>query len=376
MIPPLGPRMSRARPFLPLLAVAITAIGIAYIHSASWDGRAGAYKPFAATQVKWLAIALGAFFATLAIPYPRIERHAYVLYGFALCLLAGLPLFGAYANGARAWYQWGSVKLQPSELTKLALIASVAKLLMYRRDLETWRGFAAPFVLAGPAIGLILAQPDLGTTMVFLPTLFAMLFVAGARPRHIAAVFAAGAALAPLAYHFVLRGHARQRIDVYLDILRGQILKDADGAGYQAFRSLVGIGSGGLSGFGWGRGPQTQLHLLPDNHTDFIFAVIGEEGGFVVAATVLLLELLLVIGCLEVAWRTREPFGRLVATGVAALFAGQVLVNAGMTVGLVPITGITLPFVSYGGSSLLTCFVALGLVVNVGMEKVPELGGR
>ncbi len=361
--------LRRFRLHLPVLALAATAIGIAYIRSASYDANAGAFRDLATVQVKWAAIAFGGFVAAAAVPYTRIERHAYLLYGAALALLAGLPFFGVLANGARSWYQWGSVKLQPSEPAKIALIVAAAKLLMYRKDVATWRGFAAPFVLAAPALALVLLQPDLGTTLVFLPTLLAMVFAAGARPLHFATLLGGAAAALPLAYRFLLAPHQRRRIDIFLDPEL-----DRTGAGYQAFQARLAIGSGGLWGHGWGEGPQTQLHTLPDNHTDFIFAVVAEEGGFIMAAALLAILLALVLACLEVAWRTREPFGRLVAVGVAAMLGGQAFVNAGMNVGLVPITGITLPFVSYGGSSLLTCFLALGLVANVGMRPVPELG--
>lgn len=375
--------LRRVRLFLPLLAVAIAAIGIAYISSASYDAKNGAFRPYARQQAVWLGVSLAGFAAALVVPYPRIERHAYILYGAGLALLAGLPFFGSMRGGARSWYNWGPVAFEPSEVAKLALVAATAKLLMYRRDLHTWRGFAAPFVLAAPALALILKQPDLGTTMITTGMLFAMLFAAGARLRHLAIVFGAAALALPLVYHaaraseqgfvakYILKPHQMKRIDMFLNPLA-----DVRSAGYQAYQSLLSVGSGGLAGQGWGEGPQTQLHALPENHTDFIFAVVGEEGGFLAATLLLGLLFLLAVGCLEVAWRTREPFGRLVATGVAALFVGQVFVNAGMTVGLVPITGITLPFVSYGGSSLLTCFVALGLVVNVGMQKVPELGAQ
>jgi rod shape-determining protein RodA len=368
-------RLRRFRLHLPLLALAVLAIGLVFIHSAAWDANAGTYKSFARDQVKWAGIGLAGFLAAVAIPYRHLERHAYLAYGVALALLLGLPVFGAEdTNGARSWYELRGVKFQPSEPMKIALIAAIAKLLMFRKDLATWGGLRATFLLAAPPLALVLAQNDLGTILVFFPAIFAMLFVAGARLRHFAAIGAAAAIALPLAYRFLLKGYQKKRIDVFLSIFRG-VDFEPRGAGYHAFHSRLAIGSGGLTGHGLGEGPETQLHTLPDNHTDFIFAVIGEEGGFLACALVLALLLTLVLSCLEVAWRTREPFGRLLVTGIAAFLAGQVFVNAGMTVGLVPITGITLPFVSYGGSSLLTCFLALGLVVNVGMRPVPELGG-
>ena len=354
---------------VPLAALAAAAIGCLYIHSASFEPRTGEHRPFARAQAIWLAVAVAGFAAAAAIPYSRFERHAYLLYGAGVALLAGLPFFGSLANGARAWYQVGSAKVQPSEFMKIALILATAKLLMYRKDVCRGRGFLMPFLVAAPPIALILLQPDLGTALVFFPMLLAMLFVAGARLWHFAALFGAVAAAGAIA--FFVRGldqYQRLRILVFLDPER-----DPLGAGFQALQSRIAVGSGGLFGQGLGEGSQTQLHFVPDSHTDFIFAVIAEEGGLFVAATVLLLLLAITLGCLGAAFRIREPFGRLVAVGVAALLAGEVLVNCGMTIGLVPIAGIALPFVSYGGSSLLTSFVALGLVANVEARAAPTL---
>ena len=223
--------------------------------------------------------------------------------------------------------------------------------------------------MAGPPLGLILLEPDLGTVLVFGPALLAMLFVAGASPRKLAALVGGGAAAGVAAFFLVLSRYQRERILVFLDPER-----DPRGAGFQTLQSRIAVGSGGLSGAGWGEGTQTQLHVLPEAHTDFIFSVVAEEGGFLAATLLLLLWLALLLVCLDVAWRTREPFGRLVAVGIASIFAGQVFVNCGMTVGLMPVTGITLPLVSYGGSSLLTSFLALGLVANIALHPVAVLG--
>jgi rod shape determining protein RodA len=344
-----------------IAALVLIAIGVAYIRSAS------AEKGHAFAQTLWLGVAAAGFAAAAFIPYSRFERAAYVLYGAALLLLAGLPFAGQLVNGARSWYQLGPAKLQPSELMKIALILAIARWLMYRADRKTLRGFLSPLILVLPPLVLILKQPDFGTTMVFIPVIVAMLFAGGARLRYFGA--AAGLALvaAPLVWR-VLKPYQRERVLVFLDPAR-----DPMGAGFQSMQSLTAIGSGGVTGKGYGEGTQTQLHYLPDSHTDFIFAVVAEEGGLLQAGLVLALFLAVVLGCLEVAHRTREPFGRLVAVGVAALFAGQAAVNCAMAMGLAPVTGITLPFLSYGGSSLLTSFIALGLVANVAVRQEPVL---
>jgi rod shape determining protein RodA len=278
------------------------------------------------------------------------------------------------------------VKFEPSETMKLALIAATARLLKHRKDLRTWRGFCAPFLLAALPLALILSQPDLGSTMILSAAVLAMVFAAGARLRHFAVAFGPLVVGFPLVYRFALKAHQQRRIDTFLGAFDGlqrplEMLgfhptPDVRHAGYQLAQAMNAIGSGGMWGQGWCEGAQTQLHAVPEAHTDFIFSVIGEEGGFVMTFLTVTVLFAVVLGCLETAWRTREPFGRFLAVGFGALFAAQVVVNAGMTIGLAPVTGITLPFVSYGGSSLLTCFIALGLVNGVGMRHVHELGSQ
>ncbi len=364
-----APDLRKFRFEIPILAVAIVAVGIVFIHSASFDAKLGTFKPYGTTQAKWLAISLLGFLGALAIPYQKIERHAWVLYGVSLALLFGVHFFGQFANGARSWYQFGDrVKFQPSEIAKIALICVVAKTLMHRKDLGSWGPFGAVAAVAGPALGSVALEPDHGTVLVFLPVLAAMLFVAGASLRRLGALAGAGAAAGVAAFFFAFEKYQRDRILVFL-----QPEIDAAGRGYHTLQSRIAVGAGGAFGAGLGQGSQTQLHVLPEAHTDFIFSVVAEEGGFVAVALLLLLQLALLLACLDVAWRTREPFGRLVAVGVASLFAGQIAVNCGMTIGLAPVTGITLPLVSYGGSSLLTCFLALGLVANIAMHPVPVL---
>ena len=342
---------------LPILALVATAIGVAYVHSASWSPALGEYLPYGRMQALWTLVALGGFVVAARLPRRWWERYAEVAYVGIVVLLAGLPFVGLLVNGARAWYRFGPVKLQPAELLKVVLVVAIAKSLSSSKGVRSFSGFVKPFGLAALPLSLVLLQPDLGTVLVFFPAIFCMLFVAGARLRYFVIVAVIVMAAAPAVYFLKLKPYQRDRIAVFLDPTL-----DPMGAGFQAIQSRIAIGAGGAGGAGWGQGSQTQLNYLPDSHTDFIFAVVAEEGGFTVAGGLLLILGLVIVCGLGVAYRARDPFARLVATGICCLFAGQMMVNVGMTMGLMPVTGVTLPFVSYGGSSLLSSYVALGVV--------------
>ena len=222
-------------------------------------------------------------------------------------------------------------------------------------------------------MGLIVLQPDLGTAALLLPVLFAVLFVAGARRRHLFAV--AGLILVGGVICFLMlpkHDYRRQRVATFL---RQNLLTEEErlASGYQLEQSKIAVGSGGLRGKGWGKGTQNRLNYLPERHTDFIFAVIAEEGGFIAAAFLLLIYFLLFTSALSIAGRTRDSSGRVFVVGAVALLFTQVFINAGMTMGLAPITGLTLPLVSYGGSSLLSSMIALGLIFNIGMRRIRVL---
>jgi len=268
---------------------------------------------------------------------------------------------------------------------------------MYRKNLNSWSALVPPFLLTLFPMVFIIVQPDLGTALIFLPILFGMLYSAGARVKHLILLIAAGIILVPLVCRSpLLADYQRERITSFMQQipsleekartlrLEGNIemaekmeKKARDlkrGTGYQQYFSQVSIGSGGLLGKGLTSGPQNRLNYLPERHTDFIFAIVGEEWGFLGCGMILFLYLLMIAIILGVARRTREPFGRYLCSGVAVLFATQVFVNTGVSVGLLPIAGLTLPFLSYGGSSLLSFFIALGLVLDVGARRVRVFG--
>ncbi|MBI4577307.1 MAG: rod shape-determining protein RodA [Planctomycetes bacterium] len=346
-----------------LPAMALAALGLAFIHSASSRADTGEGAGFAGRQACWLA-AGGLVFAALAwTDYRHLARWAYAVYVTSLAALLAVGPLGSSIHGAQRWIEMGAYNLQPSEPAKLAVAMVLARYLMYREPPGRARALVVPFLLAALPMGLVLRQPDLGTAMVFVPVLVSTLYLAGARAAHLAGAVALAAAALPAVWTWGLRDYQRRRFLAFLDPEGPDYyLRE----GYQIVQSRIAVGHGGTWGTGYGTGTQTQWNFLPERHTDFIFAVLGEEWGFAGVCLVLLLLALLLAGCAQVALSTREPFGRLVVGGVLVLVATQAVINTGMTVGLMPVTGLTLPLVSYGGSSVLTTCAALGLVASVG----------
>jgi len=351
--------------------VGLSALGIAFIHSATSAGSEGVaamsparmLSPLAWRQAQWLLVSLAAFTVVVALDYSLWRRWSYVLYALTLIALIVLLERGTTRGGSQRWFRVGPFTVQPSEFMKVAVILALARYLMFRKNYRRLAGLAYPFLFALAPMLLILKQPDLGTSLVFLPVLFAMLYVAGARPKHLGAVVAAGFACAPLVWFGYMSARQKARVTAFLNPRA-----DPSGDGYQLIESLIAIGTGGLTGKGYMQGSQNLLRKVPAGHTDFIFAAVCEEWGFIGGALVIGLYVVLFYSMCRMAARTREPFGRLVVVGSATMLAFQAVVNVGMTVRLCPITGITLPFVSYGGSSLLTCFVVSGLVFGIGLR--------
>jgi len=352
-------------------ALVICLIGITFIWSASFrviqqtgDWRATS-QPI--RQTIFLGVSIVAFIVLLMVPYTRLMRLSYPLYLMGILMLAGLFLHPTIKDVHR-WYNLRLMLFQPSEFMKVILIMTLARYLMYRENYRTLRGLIGPFVLTLAPLILVVRQPDLGTALVFLPILFSLLYVAGARKQHLIAAIIVGLALLPLVYLFVLQPYQQERLISFLDPSA-----HARAGGFQLMNSLYAVGSGSLFGKGWGAGTQNLFGFIPADITDFIFAVFAEEWGLVGAVVLLLLYYILFLCGLGIAQSTREPYGRLLAVGVVTMLAVQVLINIGMTVQLMPVTGLPLPFMSYGGSSLLSSFIALGLLVNVGKNRVPVL---
>ncbi len=315
-------------------------------------------------QLAWLGIGIVGVLVVISIDYRILARWTYVAYAAGLVALAAVLVFGRAAQGARRWLAIGPLTLQPSELFKLVLIATVATYLAGREEHRAgWDRVAVPLCLVAPAFLLIVKQPDLGTALVLMPVVMALLFVGGARRRDLAILAGVGLAAAP-AFWFVLRDYQRERLLVYLDPFR-----DPLGSAWNVIQAKITIGSGQLLGKGLFGGTQSRLAFLPERHTDFIFAAFAESWGFVGAVLLLAVYGLLAMRGLEVAATARDSLGSLLATGATVLLVSQALVNIGMVTGLLPVVGIPLPMVSYGGSALLTALGAVALIENVRMRR-------
>jgi rod shape determining protein RodA len=299
-----------------------------------------------------------------AVDYQTIARAWRPILGGTIVLLIAVDLFGRTSMGAQRWIPLGPLgTFQPSELAKLALIITLAKHIDGHRDLTSWRSLLPVLLHAAVPVALIVRQPDMGTSLVMGAIVAAMLFATGAPLRALAGVGAAAAAFAPIAWQ-MLHDYQRRRLIVFID--PGI---DPLGAGYALIQSKIAVGSGQLFGKGFLQGTQNLLHFIPEQHTDFIFSVIGEEMGFAGAVALLALFSLWVWRGLAIAAQAKDRLGMLMAVGAVSMIAFHLFVNVGMTVGLMPITGIPLPFISHGGSALIVMLMACGLLLNVGMRR-------
>jgi rod shape determining protein RodA len=342
--------------------LAICVIGVLQIYSATHNTRfAGAHV----RQIYWILTGLGLMFLLSRISYQELLDRVPWLYLLSIASLVAVLLFGQKYLGARRWIRLtGSLHFQPSEWVKLVLILAVAKYFAETRQREA--GFAdtlkVGLIVGLPAL-LVLAQPDLGTALTYIPVAVMGLFLGGLRWKHALILLLIAALLAPLGWH-VLKPYQQERLTSFLE-------PEADyhGSGYQVIQSLIAVGSGGLWGKGTLKGTQAGLAFLPVPQTDFIFAAYAEEQGFVGALAVLLLYFMVLMRMVHNAQSAPDRAGTFVIMGVVAILTFHVLVNVGMAVGFMPVTGIPLPLMSYGGSSVLFTFLALGMVMNVGMRR-------
>ncbi|MBQ7476020.1 MAG: rod shape-determining protein RodA [Selenomonadaceae bacterium] len=296
--------------------------------------------------------------------YRGLQQYGSKLYIFNLILLVAVMLFGHAALGAQRWIQIGFISIQPSEFSKLIMIICLASALESRvGHLNTPQDLFPIVVYVGIPFVLVLKQPDLGTSLVFMAILFGMLIACGINWKLFASIVVLGIASLPVLWQF-LKDYQKMRIMVFLDPN-----VDPLGSGYHIIQSKIAIGSGMMFGKGLFEGTQSQLNFLPENHTDFIFAVIGEEFGFVGAAAVLFLYLIVLWRGMQIARDASDMFGRLLAVGITSMLAFHVLVNVGMTTGIMPVTGIPLPLMSYGISSLTTNILSVAILMNIHLRK-------
>jgi rod shape determining protein RodA len=381
-----------------LVAVGVlSALGVLSI----WEDKRADGTSDGPKQLIFLIVAILCMALFQAVNYQKIGRLAWGFYLFSLVLI-GYTVLGAaladggknprplpgikYTNGACAWITFGPVGVQPAELMKIAFILVLSRYLRFRSNYRRFWGLLPPFAVAFIPLALILKQPDLGTALTFIPALFAMLFVAGAKKRHLLGIVAVGMSISPILWlsgtcprencggicpkvpilrHLpqVVKHYQRERVYSMLHS-DSQALRDVS---YQQKAAVTALGSGGIVGKGLGN--MRMGRRIPERHNDMIFALIGEQFGFFGSAVVLAAYLVLFAAGIEIAGSTREPFGRLVALGIVALLAGQTFLNIMVTLKMMPVTGVTLPFISYGGSSLLASFMAAGLLLNIGQNR-------
>lgn len=349
----------------------ISVCGLGGLHRA--DQLYGASTLFE-RQLIWMTLSWTSMILVTMVSYRVLRRFSPLFYALCVALL-GVVLFMPAVNGSRRWIPLGILDFQPSEPTRLAFILALAYYLMYRGSQRTLTGLIPPFALTIAPLILILREPDLGTAMLFLPILFAMLLAAGARTSHLLLVFILGIAMLPVAWKMM---SAEQKSRVVMVFTQSDGGAAPSGDGFHLHQSKQMLALGGL----WGSISRTEpivdddaAYLLPAARTDFILCLIGERYGIVGCSVLLFLYGVIVFQGLRAAYRTREPFGRLTAVGIVAMLATQTLINMGMTVGLMPITGITLPMCSYGGSSLLSSCIAMGLLMNIAMRPGYEVAG-
>ena len=343
-----------------ICTILLIGIGLVALYTATYETSQDEFRK----QFIWLAISIPIMILVTWIDYEVIAKISPIFYVIILVLLVGV-LFTTEVNGASSWYSIGFFSFQPSEFAKIFVILTFSFFITKiqekgRNEINKPTRLILSLLVIAIPMGLIIKQPDFGTAMAFITATAFILFSAGIKKRYIFTVITLIIIALPLLYFFVLPEHAKTRIDVYLN---PEI--DPRGAGYNIIQSKLAVGAGELFGMGLLKGNQTQLGFLYPKTTDFIFAVIGEEMGFVVAGAVIILYVVLITKAIYVAKTAKDDLGSYIAMGIAGIFLFHMVENIGMTMGLLPITGVPLPFVSYGGSSLLTNLILIALLLNI-----------
>ncbi len=352
--------LKRLHPGILLPMLFLISIGLAFVYSTTGIQPA---STFFVRQMIWTSTGFLAFFLFLNLRYWRLLSWAALFYALAVLLLGLVLIFGKSRGISQSWLRIGPLTLQPSEFAKLAIVLVLARYLGGSAITRTWGFIAKGLAWASLPVALVLAQPDLGTTLVFAPIIIVMLWVGGARGRYLIMLLLAASLMLPIAFSH-LKPYQRDRLLVFVN-------PDVDplGAGYNIIQSKIAIGSGGILGKGFGRGTQNRLNFVPERHTDFIFSILAEEVGWWGGMLVLILFLTMIGFSLWIARRARDMQSKLLVVGLATMLFSHVLINVGVSMGVMPVTGLPLPFVSYGGSSLVTCMAAVALILNVGTRR-------
>lgn len=348
-----------------LLILSLAMVGVVIIHSANHARPEEFYRNLYIKQIYWIVCGLGAMLFAVAIDYRVLSRYAYPIFLLTVLSLIYVLLFGTVSSGARRWIHIGPLTLQVSELAKFSLILVLAKYFesgkgggeYYLKDL------IIPSLMAGILGGLIYLQPDLGTALIVIFIFFVFIIAIELNSKTLWRLVGTVVIMAPFGWFF-LKDYQKTRI---LTLFNPEL--DPLKTGYHTIQSKIAVGSGGFWGKGLLAGTQSRLNFLPEKHTDFIFSVFAEELGFIGVIVLLTLYLILILKGLNIAFRAADRFGLFVALGIVASMSFYIIFNIGMTVGIFPVTGIPLPLLSYGGSSLITNFFALGLLLSIEMRR-------
>ncbi len=349
--------------WLILVAVVLSLIGLATIHAATYttQGQAGeAYR----SQLRWLALGLVAMSVIMSLNYNRLVKTAFLTHFVVVLVLFGVLLIAEPIAGVKRWLVIGPLRFQPSELAKVTAVLALVRLFSSERLRERpWLQILGALVIVAVPAALIVKQPDFGTAVTLVIPFVVLTFVAQRRLWPMVLTILVGF-LSTIPGWFFLKGYQRRRIIAFIDPAYDEL-----GSGYQAIQSKIAVGSGGVVGKGFCKSTQVRLHFLPAQHTDFVFSVHAEEQGFLGSILVILIFTLLLAIAFSIALRAKDRTGLLLVVGCTSLIAGQFLINVAMVIGFLPITGLPLPFVSYGGSSLVALFIMLGLLESVQMRR-------
>lgn len=357
---------------LPGLALVITVIGIMTIYSATRPLPGGTHPDYYLKQIYWLALSLAAMIGVMTVDYRVLEKWAYPLFGLSVFLLIVVAITGHTGMGAKRWISLGFMSFQPSELFKVVLLIMLARYLAAYQSIMDMRSILfAFFAYVFFPMLLVLKQPDLGTSVVILALFIAMVMTRGVGKRLVTIILLISFVSVPFIGSIVwdeLKPYQKKRIIAYVnpDV-------DPEGMSYHVQQSKVAVGSGGTLGQGYMKGTQGPFRFLPEKHTDFIFAIFAEEWGFLGSLTLLLLYGALIMRGIGTAMMAKDDFGRFLSLGITYTFVFYCFVNIGMTVGLTPVVGIPLPFMSYGGTALLVNFVCIGLLISIRARSRSDL---
>jgi rod shape determining protein RodA len=350
-----------------IISILIFTIGILNLYSATHQDATQGGMPLYKTQLLWFGVGSLLSLAILLIHYQVISRFAYFIYFTNILLLVLVLVAGKSSLGGQRWIGFGPIRMQPSEFMKISMVIALAKYFESDRAQRPYslRDLILPTSLVILPAGLIILQPDLGTALILVFTYITLILFIGIKKQTLFTLLILGLIAAPIIYKFGLKDYQRKRITTFLDPT-----SDPKGSGYNSIQSMIAIGSGKFLGKGFKKGTQSQLNFLPEHHTDFIFSVFSEEHGFLGALVLLSFYLLFFLTALNIAYVSHDKFGTILALGITFIFFWHMLINIGMVSGILPIVGVPLPFMSYGGSSLITSLVGVAILTNISNKRL------